>query len=720
MQKICNSFFSLSIFLSAVLLLTGCSSHKEITQSSYQSRENLDTVKAQRFDMGKMWTFENPPINYFKEEYNFEPDQQWLEKARKSALKFGNGCSASFISEDGLIMTNHHCIRGILNTIAEGDENFLRDGFSAKSVEEEKQVPGLFVQQLMLIKDVTDEMQNEMLKGVTNEEKVQMRDLKEQEIINRYMGINDSLVYRVISLYNGGKYSLYGYKRYDDIRFVFAPDLRSAKLGGDYDNFTYPRHGIDCAFLRAYENGKPVKSPDFFKWNEEGAKIGEPIFIIGNPGRTDRIKTLAQIEYDREYVYPAYVSYLQEVYNAYLAEVEKTNGDDYNLIARLYTIGNVLKVNKGILDGLNDPVLMARKKDFEKKFRTAVNNDEELKQKYAHLWPEIEESREASKTFAPELSAYSISTLFQSEYFNIARNIIKLAEELSLTEKSENKQQEEISDSIISKIYPGNFNSELQNKILAAQIDFYYQRLGENNPILQDFLQGRRGNDAVKYLLSNSVITTREDVAGLLVQSPEQILNSNDPFINFVLKIRQRNNELKTKNNIITAREEINNQLLGQALWEVYGESIPPDATGTLRIADGVIETYPYNGTIAPPYTTFYGMLEKYYSFNKQFPFNLPPFWENLPPEFDLSTPLNFISTNDIIGGNSGSPVVNTKLEIVGLAFDGNYDGLSDRYIYTTEANRTISVHPKGMLEAIRDLYKLTRLSNEIVNSKME
>lgn len=713
--------FIISIVSLSFLLHAGCSTGIEVSQSPNKTIASTDTISSQRFDMGKMWTFDNPPVKYFKEEYNFEPDQQWLQKARMAALKLGNGCSASFVSEDGLIMTNHHCVRGSINSVAKEDENFLRDGFAARTAEDERTIENLFVQQLVLIEDVTEEFRDAMDKGNSDEERVMLRDLQEEEIIRKYSAIDSSLIYKVITFYDGGKYSLYGYKQYDDIRLVFVPDLRTAKPGGDYDNFTYPRHGLDCAFLRAYENGKPAKTPDYFKWNTEGAETGEPIFVIGNPGNTDRIKTMAQIAYDKEYYFPAFVTLLEEIYSAYLDEVNKTKAEDYDLIAHLYSIGNTLKVMNGTLEALNNPVLMARKQDFENKFRQKVNNDPALKEKYAGVWDEIEKSKNESMKYAPEMNAYSVSPYFSAEYFNIARKVLTYAHQLSLPEDSREKpyRQENVS-ATASAIYPDDISRELQEKILKAQVNFFYSKLSDDNPLLKKILGGRKGNEAVRYLLQASRLTTKEGVAEFIKQTPEQIFSSTEPFIVFILEAQKRYNDLKLKFNDLTSREEINNQRLGQALFEIYGETIPPDATGTLRISDGVIKSYPYNGTIAPTHTTFYGILEKYHSFNKQFPFNLSPLWENLPDEFDLSVPLDFISTNDIIGGNSGSPVINRDLEIIGLAFDGNYESLADRYIYTTEIRRTICVHPKGMLEAINDLYKFKRLGDEIVNGKLK
>jgi len=711
-----KKFIAISLLTILVIANTGCSSSVNTFSRNTAGETNPDTVKAQRFDMGRMWTFDNPPVKYFKSEYNFQPDNKWLEKARKAALRLGNGCSASFISEDGLVMTNHHCVRGIVNSVAKENENLLRDGFSANSFSEERRLEGLTVSQLVLIDDVTIELRKAMDNGKDDEEKVILRDMKEREIKNRYAEKDNSLSYEVLSFYNGGKYSVYGYKIYNDVRLVFVPDLRTAKPGGDYDNFTYPRHGLDCAFLRAYEEGKPAKTPDYFKWNEHGAEVGEPIFVVGNPGNTDRIKTMKQIEYDRDVFYPAYVDLLAKIYNAHLDEVNRTNAEDYNLIARLYSIGNSLKVLQGTLKSLNNPVLMARKQDFENNFRNAVNSKETLKSRYGRAWDEISDLTDEAKAGARELSAFSLPSFYNSEYLNIARNAVKYANEAAYSGSEKTKSPDYLADTY----YPAGFNFNLQDKVLAAQIDFYYSRLGADNPLIIKLTGGKTGMDAVDYIKDKSSLTSKEKIKDFFLQPADSILNSNDPLIRFIREGEARYAELKIKNNAVQAKLEMNEQLLGRALFEVYGEAIPPDATGTLRISDGVIESYPYNGTIAPTHTTFYGLLEKYYSFEKKFPFNLPAVWEKLPDDFDLSVPLDFICTNDIIGGNSGSPVINRNLEIVGLAFDGNYESLADKYIYTTEQRRTICVHPKGMLEAIRHLHKFSRLGDEITTGKAE
>lgn len=672
-----------------------------------------DTVKAQKFDMGKMWTFENPPIKYFQEEYDFTPSVQWLEKMQKSALKFGGGCSASFISEDGLIMTNHHCVRGILPTVQSENENILKYGFYAKELSEERRVPNLKVEQLLFIKDISDEIHREMSKGKSDSEKIELREKKIDEVKTSYKQEYPDLVFKVISLYNGGKYSLYGYKVYDDIRLVFVPELFVAKLGGDYDNFTYPRYGLDCAFLRAYENDKPIKTHFYFTWNLDGVIEDQPVFVVGNPGSTDRINTMAQIEFERDVRYPMMVKMLKDLYKIYEELVTQTNAEDFKLIARLYSIGNALKVYEGTYKGLLDPFLIARKKDFEMQFRNAIINNAELNKKYGNIWNELAHSRNEARKTAKKIFAYTISGFYSPQYLQIASKLVGLIEDF----KNE-KISKENYDSLLISSYPSDLNHQLQRKLLLVQLNVWKDNLSFDSEIIKKLIGDVSIEKATEKILSESFFTSKEKYKELINMSPNDILKSDDPFIFFVTTTKDELNKMQEESKTRNQKEDILNQMLGEALYAIYGDAIPPDATGTLRLADGIVKGYDYNGTRAPIKTTFYGALDRYYSFDKKFPFNLPEYWENLPEEFDLSTPLNFVSTNDIVGGNSGSAVLNINAEVVGLAFDGNIESLPNNFIYTTEANRTVSVSALGMIEAIRDLYKAEQLSKEILSGK--
>ena len=689
------------------------------TQSFYYGID-FDTVKAQKFDMGKMWTFENPPLDYFEQTYGFRPTQEWLDKVQKSSLKFGSGCSASFISEDGLIMTNHHCIRGILRDLSTDQLDLLKYKFYAENQEAEFKIPGLYVRQLMLIENVTDEIQSAMKTVQSVSEKVVVRNKKFDEIKTRYTEQNPELNYEIISLYYGGKYSLYGYKKYNDIRLVFAPELIVSKLGGDYDNFTYPRYGFDCAFLRAFENDKPIKTEYYFTWSTEPIYENQPVFVVGNPGSTNRLYTMAQLECLRDYRYGLQTPMRKELYAIYEELVEQTNADDMKLVVTLFNVGNGLKVYDATYQSLKDPFFLARKKDFERKFKDAVQSNPELNNTYGNIWNEIEENRKEASKYAKEIFALTISSTYSPKYLFIAKDLVKLAEQLKLAEeKREVAFTNDKLDSLIQNIFPKEFDKKLENKKLSVQFKVWNDNLPKEFAISKFELQAIAGSDAIHKIL-NSKITTKEDVITLAKSGADSILNSDDPFIKFVLSSRERLAEMENKNKELEDADIINNQLLGEALYKVYGDSIPPDATGTLRISDGVLTGYDYNGTRAPYKTTFYGSLDRYYSFNKQFPFNLPEYWETLPEEFDPSTPLNFVSTCDIIGGNSGSPTLNIDAEVVGLAFDGNMESHSGRFIYTTEINRTVSVSAEGIIEAIRDLYKAERLADEILNGKIE
>lgn len=692
------SFFVILIFYSTFLK----------AQTLYSI--DLDTVKAQKFDMGKMWTFENPPLDYFKAEYNFTLTKEWLEKMQKSALKLGGGCSASFVSEDGLIMTNHHCIRGILPIVQKENENILRDGFLANELDEERKFNNLKVEQLLIIEDVTERIHKAMNTGKTDEEKISLRESEISKITEEYQSKFPDLVFRVTSLYNGGKYSLYGYKIYNDIRLVFVPELSVAKLGGDFDNFTYPRYGLDCAFLRAYENGKPVKTNFYFKWSNEVVEEDQLVFVVGNPGSTDRINTIDQIEFERDYRYPMMVSMLKDLYKIYEELVNESNAEDYRLIARLYSIGNALKVYEGTYKGLLDQVLIARKKDFENNFRKAVQSNSSLNQKYGNVWNEISSSVDKLKKTAKISFAYSISNFYSPQYLIIASRLFNLIDDFN---SGKIKKEDFIKEA--EKLYPTDLNHNLQKRLVEVQLNILKRNLPEQSDLIKYF----EGFESAENLLSNSYFSSKEKYMELINKPFEEISKTKDPFLFFITSTKDELKQITEENKQINQRLSILNQMLGEALYKVYGSSIPPDATGTLRIADGIVKGYDYNGTRAPIKTTFYGALDRYYSFNKKFPFNLPSYWENLPNEFDLSSPLNFISTNDIIGGNSGSAVLNKNAEVIGLAFDGNIESLPNTFIYTTEANRTVSVATLGMFNAIKYIYKADKLADELIQGKL-
>lgn len=712
------------ILITAAFTFSACSSTSELQNNldkkSDYSWLNLDTIKAGKFDTGTMWTFDFPPKDHFEQSYNFNPTDEWFDHVRLASLKFATYCSASFVSGDGLVMTNNHCSRENILKVQSDGENLNETGFWAESIEDERKVPGLFVDQLVLIKDVTSEVQQEIDKGKTEEEKVANEENIIIEIQNREKEAT-GLKIKVTKLYHGGKYSLYGYKSYKDVRLVFTPEHQLGYFGGDPDNFTYPRYNLDCTFYRVYDDeGNPLKTDHYFKWSSNGALIGEPVFVVGNPASTNRLLTFSQLEFLRDIVYPKNVYMLSELEEIYGKMIDKYPDEKEKYTNRMLSFANSRKAFGGMLAGLRDPILMQRKKDFEMKFKSAVRSNSKLNEKYGILWDKISKVKNESREIANELSALAINPLRTSEYFYIAQDLVNLAQQLKLpNEQRKSQYQTDKLDSTIAAIYPEDLNEDMSRELLLFQINSSCEYLNADYPLLKKITNGKKGNDALEYMLSHSNVTSRDKVTELANKGADAILNSNDPFIYFIIHSKERRDQLSQKMAALTEQEEAYNQDLGRALFEVYGTSIPPDATFTLRISDGVVKGFEYNATEAPAFTTFYGLYDRFYAFGKKFPWNLPERWQNPPSEFDLETPFNFVSTNDIIGGSSGSPIINKDAEIVGVAFDGNIESLPGNFIYSDEKNRCVGVHSAGMIEAIKDMYHAYRLSDELLQGKM-
>jgi hypothetical protein len=712
-------FWQLNRFSGMLILLYFITGTINLKAQNYDWID-LDTVQAGRFDTGRMWTFEFPPLDYFKEAYGIDASDEWLDHIRLSALRFATYCSASFVSEDGLIMTNHHCARQSLTDVSQEGEDLTATGFWAPTMNDERPVPGLFVDQLVLIKDVTDEVLAAIDEGTTDAEKLEKKMMVIEAIETREAE-SSGLEVSVTELFDGAKYSLYGYKRYNDIRLVFAPEDQAGFFGGDPDNFTYPRYNLDCTFFRAYdENGNPLKTDNFFKWSEDGPADKEPVFVVGNPGSTNRLKTVSQLEYYRDIQYPRttmLLKDLEDVYGKLLAKYPDRKMEYQDMI---FSFANARKSYEGRLEGLRDPVLMQKKRVFENEFKSAVNSNSEMREKYGDLWDMISGIRKELKSISNELFVLSLSRFTSSEYFNFAKDVVEIANQLKLPEeeRSELYKGEELNYTIKS-IVPEEFDSELADMMLEKQIVRMEKFLGSDHQLVKKMTGGRKGKEAVEYMLDKTVVNDVEKIKELIEEGPDAILNSEDPFIYFVVNSTDKAENLQQQVSELNKKEEAFNNQLGRAIFEVYGTSIPPDATFTLRISDGIVKGFEYNGTMAPPFTTFYGMYDRYYGFGKNFPWVLPEKWKNPPADFNLDIPFNFVSTNDIIGGNSGSPVINKNAEVVGLAFDGNMESLPGDFIFTTEKNRTVSVHSAGMYEVINDLYGAKRLASELKNGKI-
>jgi len=681
---------------------------------------NLDTVKSSPRDIGKMWTFEDAPVEVWQKAYNFTPTDEWLENIRMSSPKFATWCSSGFVSEDGLLITNHHCVDFILNRVQQPGEDIPKNGFYAKTLEEERRVPGLFVDQMVMIKDVTEEIVDAINSGKTEEEKLQNKIDKIAEVEERYSK-GTGLRCTITSLYNGGKYSLYGNKRYDDVRFVLSNERIVGLYGGDPDNYTYPRYNADFAILRVYdENGKPLKTPNHFKFNINGPDLNDVMFAIGTPGRTNRLKTVAQLEYNRDYLYAPTVSVLERLIKIYEEMIVENPGKAAVYQGAMFGPANTAKRWGGFLRNLSDPYLMARKKDFEKEFKNAVMSNPDNAEKYGHIWDAIANSRAELSKIANAITAYNINLRFASQYFVIATRLVNLANEMKLPMGKRDKAYAGVElQNTIDNIFPAGFDKELEYKRLALQVDFITELLGEDNELVKKYFHNKKGFDAADYILGLTRLNQKKAVEDFALMNPDDILNSGDPVIGFIAESRPILDELLAKQKEILDTEQTLEDQLGIALFKVYGTTIPPDATGTLRITDGVMKTYDYNGTIAPKITTFYGMYDRYYSHEKKWPWDLPERWVNYGPGFDLSAQCNFQGTFDTAGGSSGSPITNTRGEYVGIIHDGNIEGLSGDFIYTSDNKRSLAMSSQGMYEIVKDLYGAERIAKELETGKI-
>lgn len=708
--------------LKLLLLATIIFSFANTANSQHSIYEPLDLNKVESSfdDFGNMWTFDAVPLAKYKKKFNFTPSKEWLEDVQKSALQFGGGCSGAFVSEDGLIMTNHHCVRGKLDLVQKKGENIFKDGFYAKTLDQERPFPKLYVDQLMEIKDVTAQILKVMKAAKSNQEKIAARDKLFEKIIDENSK-KTGLTCKIVSLYNGGKYSLYMYKRYTDIRLVMVPDVQIAATGWDWDNFTYPRYELDFAFLRAYENGKPVKINHFFKWSKKGAKEGEAIFIIGRPGNTDRLLSMRQLEFFRDVRSPIILHRLNELYKAYFTFFELHPERRQELLSRLLSVANGRKSYAGGLLALKDEYLMKKKKDFENKLKAKVQNNPKLKSEYGDLWNKIDNVFNDLNKFEKEQLALSVSNYYSSDYQTTARNLVNYAMQMNLPEKERSDAFKKANLKQTKKlIFTETKDKELQELSLIAHANFLLKAMGNNNRLSKIAYNGKTGKDALKYFRTNSQIADKKYVEKLIKQGSKAILESNDPLIKYYVEANKLSQKIHKERTELYSELEVLNNKLGRLIFETYGEVIPPDASSTLRISDGQIKGYEYNGTIAPGKTTFYGLYDRYYSFGqKDYPWGLHDRWKNPPKELDLSIPIGFASTNDMVGGNSGSSVINTNAEVVGLIHDGNIESLAGRYAFLEESNRAVATDSWGLMEALKLIYKTKRLVNELEKGKI-
>ena len=663
-----------------------------------------------------MWLFDNPPRELLAERYGFEPTDEWLEHLQKSAVRFNNGGSGSLVSSEGLVMTNHHVARDILQKLSSAERDLLAEGFLAESRADELVAPDLEVDVLWTIEDVTDRVEA-AADGLAGAEAEQARR-ETRSRIEAEAKEASGLVSETVVLYQGARYHLYGYKRYTDVRLVMAPDSEAAAFGGDVDNFEYPRWCLDATFFRIYEGGAPLAPEHHLRWSADGSAEGDLVFVAGHPGRTQRLDTVAALEYQRDVRIPLVLNFL------WRNEVKLLNFSDRSAENRriaasdLLGVQNGRKAYTGMLAGLHDPALMGRKRADEEALRAAVAADPELAESYGDAWDELAAAQQVRAELYPlSLGMGTTGLRTGSQLYQIAVHLVRLADELP---KPSAERLREYRDTGLDSLYLGLFSpapiyAALEREQLATGLSFLAESLGGGHEHVLGALGGFSPSARADELVGGTKLFEVEERRRLAEGGAGAIAASEDPLVRLARELEGAGRELRKRlEDEADAVESAAYAKLAAAKFAVQGEGVYPDATFTLRLAFGSVVSFEEGGETVPAYTTVDGLFRRREERGAEEPFTLPARWLDAEERLDPSTPYNFVCTADIIGGNSGSPVVDRAGDVVGLIFDGNLHSLVYNFAYTDDVARSVAVDSRGILEALGVVYGADALVAEL------
>ena len=663
-----------------------------------------------------MWTYDAFPTEAVAKAHGFTPTQAWLDKVRLGSVRLAGGCSASFVSPDGLVMTNHHCVRSCIEDLSSAKDDLLAKGFLAKTAAQERRCPKVEANQLVKMTDVTARM-NAATQGLTGAA-FNTALKKEMAAVESACATSTDVRCDVVTLYNGGKYHLYEYRRFQDVRLVFAPEFSMAAFGGDPDNFNFPRFGYDVAFLRVWKDDAPAKSPDFLRWAKQGAKEGDLVFVSGHPGGTERKATVAELEFQRDVNLPYTLLHLSEL-RGRLREYASVNPERYRTTRnRLRAVENGLKALRGRHQALADPALLAQKRQDEAALRAKVDANPQAKAATAGAWEETARALDAYRRMLPEYRMKEAGDAYPSELFSIARHLVRLADEQPKDNAERLREYTEAQLPTLRQnlLRGAPITLELDELLLSFGLTRLRETLGADDPFVVAVL-GREAPEALaRSLVRGTKLGDAKTRQALLDGGKAAVEASKDPMLLFARKVDAEARAVRKRyEDTVEAVLKRNGERIAKAHLAVYGTAGYPDATFTLRLNPGVVKGWDENGRAVSPLTTFGGAYARH---TDKDPFKLPATWVKAQGKVPPQTPLDLATTNDIIGGNSGSPMVDRDGNVVGLIFDGNLHSLGGRYAYVPETHRAVAVHGDGILAALEHVYGARRVLDELLAAR--
>ena len=672
---------------------------------------------AARADEG-MWTYDNFPAKKVGQKYGFTPDAQWLQEAQLSSVRLAGGCSGSFVSPEGLVMTNHHCAHSCIEQLSTREKDFVAQGFYAVNPQNEVKCPEIELNQLVKIADITGQIQGATKGLKPGKEFNDKRKAAMAGVEKECAAGNDKLRCDVVELYHGGQYSLYIYKRFQDVRLVFAPEFAIAFFGGDPDNFNFPRYDLDVSFVRAYEDGKPARTEHYFRWSPAGAKEGDLTFVSGNPGGTDRELTGRELQYQRDIALPERLFDLAQFRGALTLFTQSTPERNRIGEAELFGVENSFKALKGRFEALTTPALWNKLAERERKLRARVNARSSLRSKYGAAWGDVTKAIDAFQPRRKEYQYEEGAAGFNTRLFRIARALLRGTEEL---QKPNDQRLREYTDAKLPELKQGLFSKapiyeDLELFKLSYGLTKLRETLGADHPFVKKVLGKKSPQELAAELVKSQLADVK--VRDQLWQGGrEAVAVSTDPMIQFARLVDPDARALrKWHDEEIEPLQLAAEEKIASAKFDTEGKSNYPDATFTPRLSYGAVKGYEENGRHVDPVTHFAGGFERA---TGRDPFRLPESWvrANENKQVNLSTPFDLCSTNDIIGGNSGSPLFDKDRQIVGLVFDGNIQSLGGDYGFDETVNRTVAVHSAALIEALDHIYGARRIVTELTGS---